>query len=232
MLRYWMTGLVFASAFLLACEDADDAPSPSVLEVTGHGFYSEPDAAPGEYKVYYAVTFQNNESSRAMVGGDYEVTFLDNDGNAVATDAMDFSVVLPGQEVAKASTAPATSEPASIEVRIDAGDLREVEDTPVLAPVDGTYQPDPGIGSSTVTAVLDNPYPIALRETEIVAVFRDQSGSITGGWVGFVSEVPAEREVEVSINVIAQPPTEPASVEVYPSISLLSFPEIINSTDP
>jgi hypothetical protein len=217
--------LLLLMACLLACssqskriEELSTSPEPAAaaqtvdeVRVLDSGFVWD-----GE-TISYAFTAENSSEDVSLEGVAIQINVYDQTGEAVAGDTGVIDFILPKQVVAYAAHLPLEVQPDRIAMSFTVEQQASVENARVFERIPGKFEAT-NFGGRVVAAVR-NPYERELRRLAVVAVLRNEDGSIMTGGSGVLELLPPQAESVVTVDILGNLEREPATVDVYTMFS-------------
>lgn len=191
--------------------------APSALSLISQGFGQAPESR----AVGWSFVVENPNPTSAIENSQYQVAILDQAGTVLESDSGYINFISPTERQGIAGTTylPEGATAASIDVTLNQGKSEAVDFTDHLNSSQVLYFDDDI--SPKVTGIITSPFTRALEDIRISAVAYDATGTIIGGGFTFLSFISAEGQTGVSVSLTSA--SDPASVELYASISGLTL---------
>lgn len=206
---------LYAAASGLSQFNTPAAPAAPDIRVLAIGFGQD------RWQSVHGFLVENRNRANAVEKSQYHVTAFAQDGAVLATESGYIELLLPGQKlgVAGGLSLPATDVAVDhVVVQVKAGNLRPAEQQPTFTADKVAYLK--GEMAAKVTGVIQNPYQQDVSQVRVSALVYDAFGAIVGGGFGYLDFVPAEGQAAAEVMVTTR--GEPATAELYASLSVLS----------
>ena len=174
----------------------------------------------GEEELGWAVVLENPNVSQAIENSQYQVAMMDAAGTVLETDSGYINLILPDERLGLSGVIylPDGSAAATMDVTFEWGEAVASDVSDSFGTSQVTYFADEF--SSKVSGVITNPYTTDLEDLRVSAVALDTAGEIIGGGFAYLGFVPASGQTGVQVLVTTS--AEPATVELFASISSLT----------
>jgi hypothetical protein len=219
LLGAFVAGAAGCSSPSKRIEDLSTSPQPEpdarlevdAIHVRDSGFVWD-----GE-TLSYAFTAENTTEDTSMEEAVVQVSVYGINDQPIGSDTGIIDFVLPGQVVAYAAHLPLREEPGRIALSFTAENKAKVESARAFDLVAGKFEAT-GYGGRVVAAIV-NPYERELRRLKVVAILRDEGGSILNGGEAVLELLPALGESTITVDILGVLPSAPVHVDVYTMFS-------------
>ncbi|MEM8534903.1 MAG: hypothetical protein AAGF95_28950, partial [Chloroflexota bacterium] len=172
-------------------------------------------------EVGYAFIVTNLDDQ--LIGdSEYQVSVYDANDVVVGTDSGSVVTIGPGQQIGIAGSLfvnDETVEVDRIDVQFRATDRMIFEEEFVFTAENVNYMPDDI--SPSVSGVVSSSYEQDFGNLVVFAIAYDEADEIIGGGYNFLDFIPAQGQSAIDVSITAA--GDPARVELYPLLSILSL---------
>ncbi len=171
----------------------------------------------------FGFIIQNPNISHAFESTRYQVALYDAAGVVVDTESGFVEIVLPGQSLGVAGRTfldeGITATRIEVQLQSDNSDAVASEQIPTFQVNSATYIPDDI--TPLATGQISSPYDQDLENVRVSFISYDGNGAINGGGFTFTNFILARSSTGVHTSITTS--GEPTNIELYPSISGLTF---------
>lgn len=174
---------------------------------------------PDKVYVQWVAVIRNPNAEFFGVFPAISITARDAQGNVLGTEDQVLHQLPPGKTIAFGGQITASARPEKIEISPTKVEWHRTKTTPADYPPFETQKvtlKSNGQLGFTITGEIMNPYKKNVEQLAVTALFRDETGRLTGGWQTFVESVPANGTRPFQINALTAPQNV-AKVEVLAS---------------
>lgn len=196
---------------------APKAAEPKPFVVKESAYVVHPSTLDDTIYLLWTAVLENPNPDMFGLGPTLTITARDDAGTVVGTEDQMFHEMTPGGTVAFSSQLTVTKTPKTVEFTVGKTRWKAAPKPasayPAIATTGVSMKPDQMAGGYVVVGEFINPYPVALENTVVTALFRDESGKLIGGGSSFVANAPASGARPFSVEHVGINGT-PAKVDV------------------
>jgi hypothetical protein len=171
----------------------------------------------GGYYVEWAALLTNPNTAQYGAFPTVTITARDSHDGILGTDTQVLNGFPPSTTIAFASQIESDDKPAKVEVTFTKVDWYPTKTT------GSQYKPFTASGirwggdqySHKVVGELTNPWPSALEQIAVTALYRNANGRLIGGSTDFLDALPASGKVPFSVMDMSGLKKQPDNIEIY-----------------